>query len=104
MFGGGLALYGPGQVLLGGIGISGDTSCADHNVAYRTRAALNLDYVPAGVSGDAAHKDNILYDIVQQGGNVAGVGQMPGLSPSGWGHPTCFPADVAASAALPANK
>src|SRR5438094_35443 len=50
VFGGGLALYGPGHVLLGGLGVSGDTSCADHNVAYRTRNTLNLDYVPAGVS------------------------------------------------------
>ena len=34
--------------------MSGDTSCADHNIAWRTRNTLNLDYVPAGVSGDAA--------------------------------------------------
>jgi hypothetical protein len=29
---------------------------------------------------------------------------MPGVSPSGWGHPQCFAADVTASATLPANK
>jgi len=104
VFGGGLALYGPGHVLLGGLGVSGDTSCADHNIAYRTRHTLNLDYVPAGVSGDATHKDNIVYDIVQQGGNTPGTGQMPGISPSGWGHPTCFAPDVAASATLPPNR
>jgi uncharacterized protein GlcG (DUF336 family) len=98
VFGGGLALYGPGQILLGGIGVSGDTSCADHNVAYRTRHALNLDYVPAGVSGDPTHKDNIVYDIVPQ------AGQMPGVSPGGWGHPGCFAPDVAASATLPNNQ
>jgi uncharacterized protein GlcG (DUF336 family) len=98
VFGGGLALYGPGHVLLGGLGVSGDTSCADHNVAYRTRNALNLDYVPAGVSGDPTRKDNIVYDIVPQ------TGQMPGVSPSGWGHPGCFAPDVADSATVPANK
>jgi len=98
VFGGGLALYGPGHVLLGGLGVSGDTSCADHNVAYRTRNTLNLDYVPAGVSGDPNRKDSIVYDIVPQ------AGQMPGISPSGWGHPTCFGADVAASATLPPNR
>ena len=104
VFGGGLALYGPGRVLLGGLGVSGDSSCGDHNVAYRTRHTLNLDYVPAGVSGDSARRDNIVYDIVQQGGNTPGTGQMPGISPSGWGHPGCFAPDVAASATLPANR
>lgn len=41
-FGGGLALYdGTGRV--GGLGISGDTACADHSVAWRTRKGLNLE-------------------------------------------------------------
>src|SRR5262245_38270622 len=30
VFGGGLALYGPGRQILGAVGLSGDTSCADH--------------------------------------------------------------------------
>ena len=34
VFGGGLALYG-GSELLGGLGVSGDTSCTDHVVAWR---------------------------------------------------------------------
>src|SRR6202158_3123475 len=38
VFGGGLALYNSSHVLVGGIGVSGDTSCADHNIAWRTRA------------------------------------------------------------------
>jgi uncharacterized protein GlcG (DUF336 family) len=90
VFGGGLALYNSSRQLLGGIGVSGDTSCADHNIAYRTRNALNLDYVPAGV-GDATHKDNAIYDITPQGGGDAapGPGQMPGVSTSGFGHPSC---------------
>ena len=50
VFGGGLALYDSSHAILGGVGVSGDTSCADHNIAYRTRATLRLDYVPAGVS------------------------------------------------------
>src|SRR5881398_2392412 len=33
VFGGGLALYGPGKKIVGAIGVSGDTSCADHNIA-----------------------------------------------------------------------
>ena len=36
-FGGGVALYSSGQVV-GGLGVSGDTSCADHAIAYRMRA------------------------------------------------------------------
>ena len=98
VFGGGLALYNADGQIVGGLGVSGDTSCADHNVAWRTRSILNLDYVPGGVSGDAARPDTIVYDIVPQ------AGQMPGISPSGWGHPACFPQDVAAAASLPDTK
>lgn len=86
VFGGGLALYNSQKVLIGAIGVSGDSSCADHNIAWRTRNGLGLDYVPAGVSGDATRPDNIVYDITPQ------VGQMPGVSAGGWGHPACSPA------------
>src|SRR6266571_2212684 len=48
VFGGGLALYNAAHVLVGAIGVSGDTSCADHNIAWRTRHNLFLDYVPGG--------------------------------------------------------
>ena len=100
VFGGGLALYSPGGRLLGGLGVSGDSSCADHNIAWRTRDFLDLDSVPAGVSGDAARKDNIVYDITPQGG------QMPGVSAGGWGHPHCVnpAAETAIAAALPPNE
>jgi uncharacterized protein GlcG (DUF336 family) len=102
VFGGGLGLYNSEGVLVGGLGVSGDSSCADHNIAWRTRATLNLDYVPSGVSGDAARKDNIVFDITPQ------AGQMPGVSASGWGHPHCGPgpaaAETALAAALPPNK
>src|SRR6185503_12555493 len=36
VFGGGLALYNAKRQLVGAIGVSGDTSCADHNIAWRT--------------------------------------------------------------------
>ena len=77
VFGGGLALYDSNQKLLGAIGVSGDTSCADHNIAWRTRNALSLDYVPSGVNGDLTRADNIILDITA------------GASTSGWGHPSC---------------
>src|SRR5258705_150195 len=43
VFGGGLALYDNTGKLLGAIGVSGDTSCADHIIAWKVRHALNLD-------------------------------------------------------------
>jgi len=76
VFGGGLALYNDSGIL-GGLGTSGDTSCADHNVAWRVRQALKLDKVPAGAN-PATKNDGIIYDI---GPN--------GKSASGYGHPTC---------------
>jgi uncharacterized protein GlcG (DUF336 family) len=94
VFGGGLALYNAEGRLLGGIGVSGDSSCADHNIAWRTRHTLGLDNVPGGVSGDATRPDNIVYDITPQ------PGQMPGVSASGWGHPACSPAATAIAATL----
>lgn len=44
----------------GGLGVSGDTSCADHAIAWRVRHALALDYVPAGVGPGSV--DQIAYD------------------------------------------
>jgi len=106
VFGGGLALYNSSGTLLGAIGVSGDTSCADHNIAWRTRNGLNLDYVPGGVAaifgGDPTHKDNIIFDILPQ------AGQMPGVSSSGFGHPHCGPGpaggETILAAGLPPTK
>lgn len=75
VFGGGLALY-DGNTLAGGLGVSGDSACADHNVAWRVRHFLGLDHVPAGVSPNM--KDAIIYDIAPNG-----------KSTSGFGHPKC---------------
>jgi hypothetical protein len=75
VFGGGLALYsGKGQIL-GALGVSGDTSCTDHVIAWKVRHELKLDAVPMGVSPE--HNDNMIQDI--QNGNSA----------SGFGHPNC---------------
>jgi len=72
VFGGGLALY-DGNTIVGALGVSGDTSCGDHNVAWRLRKALGLDKVPAGIT--ANNNDAIIYDIGLTG------------SSSGYGHP-----------------
>lgn len=103
VFGGGLGLYALSSgkhVIVGGVGVSGDTSCADHNIAYRVRHALDLDHLAASdgapavpgpaslFANDAAHPDNIIFDISTTG------------SASGFGHPTCL--NTAGSDALPA--
>jgi len=99
VFGGGLALYDPTKGLVGAVGVSGDSSCADHNIAWRTRANLGLDAFSAsgasGVSGDGSRPDNIVYDIKAQ------PFQMNGVSASGWGHPACSASATAIAAALP---
>ena len=78
-FGGGLALYDRQGRLVGALGVSGDTSCADHIIAWKLRHYLNLDNVPAGVS--PTKDDNIVHDLKNdEHGHPA--------SPSGWGHPT----------------
>jgi uncharacterized protein GlcG (DUF336 family) len=40
-FGGGLGLY-SGSTVVGGLGLSGDTACADHSTAWRVREQLGL--------------------------------------------------------------
>ena len=50
VFGGGLALYDKSGKIVGGLGVSGDTSCADHVIAWKTRQALGLNAVPMGVA------------------------------------------------------
>ena len=98
VFGGGLALYDAHHRLVGGLGVSGDSSCADHNIAWRTRNVLALDHVPAGVSGDAQRPDTIVYDIVTPPGEPAGV------SAGGWGHPQCSAAATSIAAKLPSTR
>ncbi|MGZ3788895.1 MAG: GlcG/HbpS family heme-binding protein [Bacteriovorax sp.] len=59
VFGGGLALYNSKGALVGALGLSGDSSCADHVIAWKMRHALKMDFIPAGVS--PAKDDNIIY-------------------------------------------
>lgn len=98
VFGGGLALYNSAHVLVGAIGVSGDTSCADHNIAWRARHTLNLDFVPGGVSGVAGRADNINYQGLVPAGSLA----------NDFSHPICSIAGVdgvsAISAALPVTQ
>jgi len=101
VFGGGLGLYAKGHQLVGGVGLSGDTSCADHNIAWRVRNLLGLDHLAAssslpavgGVSGDPARPDNIIFDITPNPNG--GTGNSAG----GFGHPTCL--NTSGSASLP---
>jgi uncharacterized protein GlcG (DUF336 family) len=72
-FGGGLALYDSTGKLVGGVGVSGDSSCADHIIAWEIRSALGLDKTPSN--------DNL----------TIGAG----------GHPDCGMGSAAIIAALP---
>lgn len=87
VFGGGLGLYDSNGELIGAIGVSGDTSTADHNIAWVARQILKLDYVPAGVSGDSNRPDNIIY--------------LTGDKPEGFKHPTSGFGEESESPSLP---
>ncbi len=67
-FGGGVPLYSNGKII-GGLGVSGDTSCADHEVAKRIRNMASMN-PPA-----AAGTDDIVYS--------------PPDDPSVFAHPVC---------------
>jgi uncharacterized protein GlcG (DUF336 family) len=86
VFGGGLALFAAGQRMVGAVGVSGDTSCSDHHIAWRVRKNLRLDHMlgVGGVSGDAQRPDNIIHDIIPNPNG--GTGRSAG----GFGHPECI--------------
>jgi hypothetical protein len=96
VFGGGFGAY-KGGVRVGGVGVSGDTSCTDHMVGWRLRHLLGLDQLAGvggsggGVAGDPAHPDNIIFDI------KANPNGGTGISASGFGHPTCLNNPTAAA-------
>jgi uncharacterized protein GlcG (DUF336 family) len=77
-FGGGVALY-QGKQVIGGLGVSGDTSCADHAIAYRMRHLAGLDGIPGGVAPDGT--DNIIY-------------APSGQAPTGFQQPHCSATDI----------
>jgi len=54
-FGGGVPLYNSTGKIIGGLGVSGDTSCTDHEIAKRVRGLANLN--PPG----GAPVDDIVY-------------------------------------------
>jgi uncharacterized protein GlcG (DUF336 family) len=67
-FGGGVPLY-KGKTRVGGLGVSGDTACADHEIAKRIRHLAGLD----PEKGEFA--DDIIYTSVD--------------GPSPFAHPLC---------------
>ena len=77
-----MPLYSGGQVI-GGLGVSGDSSCADHAIAFRMRKLAALDAVPSGVAPD--NTDNIIY-------------APAGTAPTGFEQPHCFPSDLSPAA------
>jgi len=71
-FGGGVPLY-RGGVRIGGLGVSGDTACADHEIAKRMRDELGMN-PPAGAGAD---------DITYATGDGPSVFTHP-LCPNTW--------------------
>ncbi len=90
VFGGGLALYDVNGSILGALGVSGDSSCADHNIAWRIRNASATDFVPGGPS--PAGNDQIIY-TGETGSGIAG-----------FEHPDCGNGEKPVSAALPESQ
>ena len=91
VFGGGLALYKTGAKV-GAIGVSGDTSCTDHAVAWRIRTALGLNKVPAGFNDlDGTNTSNLGDEMV--------IDTADHLA-NNWAQPTCVtpPAEPAQGA------
>jgi uncharacterized protein GlcG (DUF336 family) len=71
-FGGGVPLY-RGSRIVGGLGVSGDTPCADHEIAKRLRASFGL--IPG--------KGNAADDIIYIGVDSASIYAHP-LCPNTW--------------------
>jgi uncharacterized protein GlcG (DUF336 family) len=69
-FGGGVPIYNASGKIIGGLGVSGDTSCADHEIAKRVRSLAGLN--PPG--GSAV--DDIVYSLPDP--------------PSVFAHPVCL--------------
>jgi uncharacterized protein GlcG (DUF336 family) len=88
VFGGGVALYDTNKKVIGAIGVSGDTSCADHQVAWKIRGALVgkgavAAKVPGGVNTTgllpgATGDDNIIFDLNASGVSASGFGHTAG--------------------------
>jgi len=87
VFGGGLALYYGGHKA-GAIGVSGDTSCTDHVVAWKVRNLIKGGSVPVFGNFDKMFQD-ITYDPT--------TGLITKASASGFGHPTCLNNPTAAN-------
>jgi hypothetical protein len=62
--------------------VSGDSSCADHAIAFRMRILSGLNGTPSGVAPD--NTDNIIYAAT-------------GVPPTGFEQPHCFSSDLSPS-------
>ncbi|MBI3799822.1 MAG: heme-binding protein [Deltaproteobacteria bacterium] len=84
-FGGGVPLYKSGKII-GGLGISGDTACADHEIAKRVRSLAILN-PPGGASVD---------DITYSSADGTSVFTHP-LCPNTWRNGTFIGNELPAS-------
>jgi uncharacterized protein GlcG (DUF336 family) len=105
IFGGGLGLYTAADKI-GGLGVSGDTSCADHNIAWLLRNKLATggytgvtvaNRVPGGVR---AAQTNTTNQPVAASGDDGVMYPATGVAPAGFQHAVCGNGE--ASVVLPA--
>jgi hypothetical protein len=82
--------------VIGGLGVSGDTACADHAIAYRMRYNAGFGKVPKGVAPATSYNpngtDNIIYSSCPANASnnptcVAGLANT-------FTHPHCAASDI----------
>ena len=88
VFGGGLAAYDESGEIIGALGVSGDTACTDHIIAWQVRDALGIDNIPGGV-GTGGTTDNLI------------LNNPP--TPNSFDHPSCGFGEDPIIADLPSN-
>ena len=87
-FGGGVALYNREGQVIGGLGVSGDTSCADHSIAFRMRKAAGLQPTFCPVSGKQQHCVKV--PVVSGNITTDNIEYAPvGKAPTGFQQPHC---------------
>jgi uncharacterized protein GlcG (DUF336 family) len=95
VFGGGLALYTENPGAVGALGVSGDTSCADHNIAWRVRDTLGLDFVPGGVCTQDGDPPGATQECGTSDTDTSD--NMTFTAGTGFDHPMCGDVDSAAA-------
>ena len=90
VFGGGLALYDADGNKIGALGVSGNTSCTDHVIAWKLRKALELDNIATGFTNFNLTNNGTIVDF----GGIQGDEMIIDTDgthnfTNGWEHAAC---------------